>query len=348
MKDLIFEPMVGLPSSNWVGQDIANHLEDIGEYDVHSFNSFEDDNATGLHFIVKLMPSMNWIIRKIRQGSTLIYIPVDYFNSRLKIEKESEKLRLFHGIYVHNSILGEMLSKHNKNVFFINHYLKYKIDYKYKEKGFLLWVGHLEYIPSLLLKLDENRSNHEIKVLTDLENFKTKRNNIKKASLAHGLDWHEQSKSNGIISINGVRLEQWTPERQNIYMAECKAAFDTKEDEFIHKLKPPTKAQKYVFNNIPLATHSTSYSSMYFRDYGLEIPSTENVDYWLSYEYYKTLLEFNRLHGHLVDIGEVSSSYLRYSKSVHNKQIALNQWEAKAKDYFNHVRYFGKRILHFS
>ena len=56
-------PMVGLPSTEWVGRDIADQLESKG-IKIVTFNGFNDDFEADVIFIVKIMPSLEWLIKK--------------------------------------------------------------------------------------------------------------------------------------------------------------------------------------------------------------------------------------------------------------------------------------------
>jgi hypothetical protein len=117
------------------------------------------------------------------------------------------------------------------------------------------------------------------------------------------------------MELNGVKLEQWTAKKQEQYMLACKAAFDTKNDGFAHNLKPPTKAQKSVFNGIPFAISEHSYAYEYFLNKGLKLATLETPERWLSKEYFDEVNEFKNKHGHTQTLAYIGKRYLVEAKN---------------------------------
>ena len=68
--------MVGLPSTDWVGKDIADFL--VKNHEIIYFDSFHANVETDVIFIIKLMPPLDWIIKLKKSNVKLIYIPVSY------------------------------------------------------------------------------------------------------------------------------------------------------------------------------------------------------------------------------------------------------------------------------
>jgi hypothetical protein len=100
--------------------------------------------------------------------------------SPYKITQHREKLEQFDALCVHNSRLGNLLREYNHNIYFIDHYLKYEISPTptFKDSGYILWVGHLEYLPALVIKLKNNSITSELLVLADLDKLPHYRNGM--------------------------------------------------------------------------------------------------------------------------------------------------------------------------
>ena len=313
---LAFGTENALPSFEWVGKDIAIELEKQHEIEFYRAEQFEIQS--NVIFVVKIMPSLAWIYHQKQKNKTLIYIPIDYFSRPSELTKYSVCLSLFDGIFIHNNRLGDKIKRYNKRLFFIDHYLKYSLARQpaFKQDGFLLWIGHLEYIASLIITLRKTPLKFPIKVLSDLEKLQYYRAALHKSLQAHGIDWTEERLDNGNMNLCGVEIEQWSAARQYSYLTECKAAFDTKFDSFAHNLKPPTKAQKYIFNGIPFAMDKGSYSSEYFHQLGLNIPDITDTDYWLSEAYFNQIQTFSAKYKVQVLIHSVARSYLTHLTTI--------------------------------
>ena len=309
--------MIGLPSTDWVGYDVAEHIDKKQYAHIAYFKRFDEQIEPGVIIMIKRMPSLSWIKEKKALNYKLIYIPVDKYSEEHKLIKDTVKLPLMDGICVHNDRLGKLLNKYNNNIFFIDHYLKYELKetFEYKPSGFILWVGHLEYLPSLIIKLKSVNLKHPVKILSDLEKLKYYREGLKKELALKKIIYEEQKVADGKYLICGLEVEQWSVEAQESALVECKAAFDTKSNSFAHNLKPPTKSQKYIFNNIPFAMDKFSYSSQYFKDRGLTIPSVDD-ERWLSEEYYNDIKDFVKKFRKTVDLDYVSKSYIDIAEKV--------------------------------
>jgi hypothetical protein len=319
-KKIAFVPMVGLPSTEWVGDDIADYL--ATNHEVVKLKGFDDSFEADYVFIIKIIPSISWLLKQKEKGVKLIYIPVDYFSATFKFVKEATKLSLFDAICTHNSRLDEYLARYNSRIFFIDHYLKYHLNPlpEYKESGFVLWVGHLEYLPQLIIELNRTPLIYPVKCLADLENFEAfKSRLIDELNAAEIKPVIERISSQEYL-ICGLVVEQWSEVAQAEAMTNCKAAIDTKKNSFTHNHKPPTKAQKYIFNTIPFAIAKHSYSHQYFKEKGLNIPSIDEQDVWFSQEYYDALRSFVNDHGSRMTLEYVAASYIEVLDKVDQRQ----------------------------
>jgi hypothetical protein len=337
--------MVGLPSTDWVGKDIADFL--VKNHEIIYFDSFHANVETDVIFIIKLMPPLDWIIKLKKSNVKLIYIPVDHFYRPEILIRDKVKVACFDSIAVHNLRLGELLSPFASEVFEIDHYLKYSVEKTnhYKKEGFILWIGHIEYIPPLLQSISVKPFPHPIKLLVDLENIETKRIFLQKILAKNGLQFTLEKLDDDRYKLNGYILEQWSAVKQRNYLQLCKAAFDTKGDNFAHNLKPPTKAQKYIYNQIPFAIDEHAYAKSYFSERGLTIPSIEEHERWFSEEYFdeiKLFVESNILSQKLE---YVANSYIDIVNKTTIKPIKNSIINLILKNIYYKVSYLLRRLF---
>ncbi|GAC31076.1 hypothetical protein [Paraglaciecola polaris] len=305
-------PLVGLPSSNWVGVDIANHLLNNG-IKVEKFGSFNTQIEADCIILVKLMPKIDWLIDKIERGVKVIYAPVDIFHSKYVFWRYRNRLKLFSGFLIHNDKVGELISKVSDSPqFFIEHYLKYELDKcsDFTKVNELLWVGHLEYIPSLLKFVKKIKPELKIRALSDLEKLPYYENYLDKSLREIDCKYSIEKKSDDGVYISGVFIEQWSEQKQAELMQTCIAAFDTKMNSFAHNLKPPTKAQKFIYNKIPFACSEHSFSFKYFEQRGLKVAKLDELSYLVSDDYRQNVSDFCDAQKWRVNIDSVASSYL--------------------------------------
>ena len=305
-------PLVGLPSSNWVGEDVANYLQQLS-ITMEKFNDFDVSINSKYIIVVKLMPTAEWLIEKVEAGIKVLYAPVDVFHSPYVYWQFKERLKLFSGFLVHNDRVGELLAKSAKAPqFSIEHYLKYQIerDSTTPKEHALLWIGHLEYIPSLIYFLKKHHPSIPIRALTDLEKLHAYENYLEKSFHKIRIPYTVTNKTSDGAIICDVYVEQWTEQKQAELMKTCVAAFDTKIDSFAYSLKPPTKAQQFIYNKLPFACSESSYSFEHFKRLGLEVAKLTELDYLLSSKYRKKVEEFCDAESWRVDMTIVGASYI--------------------------------------
>jgi hypothetical protein len=339
-------PLVGLPSSDWVGVDIANHLLDKS-IKIEKFNSYETPIDADYIILVKLMPSMGWLIDKVERGIKVLYAPVDNFHSNYTFWRYRYRLKLFSGFLIHNDRVGKLVSKFSPSpLFFIEHYLKYELDnnsFPIKNNE-LLWVGHLEYIPSLLKFLKEKKPQIKIRALSDLEKLSHYENYLDISLAMFDSKFSLEGKTNEGVYISGVYIEQWSEEKQDELMQTCIAAFDTKMNSFSHNLKPPTKSQQFIYNKIPFACSEYTFSFEYFQKLGLNVAKLSELDYLVSNAYRDKVSEFCDKQKWRVNINNVASSYLNACSNAISPKF-------HSKIYFNFMNsacsviYFSLRII---
>jgi hypothetical protein len=305
-------PLVGLPSSDWVGDDIANHFLDKG-VKIKKFGNYNTPIEADYIILVKLMPSMEWLIDKVERGIKVLYAPVDIFHANYIFWRYIYRLKLFSGFLIHNDGVGKLILRSSESPqFFIEHYLKYELNKNSSsiKNNELLWVGHLEYIPSLLKFLKVNKPRIKIRALSDLEKSPSYENYLDISLAMFDCKYSLEGKTNDGAYISGTYIEQWSEEKQAELMQTCIAAFDTKMNSFSHNLKPPTKAQQFIYNKIPFACSESSFSFKFFEQRGLKLATLQELDYLVSDEYSQKVNEFCDSQKWRVNIDSVASSYL--------------------------------------
>lgn len=342
---IAFGPMIGLPSTGWVGEDVAKFLSD--EHNISYFKNFDEYCDADTIIILKIMPPLDWIIKCKQKNKKLIYIPIDYFYNAKLLERDGIKLTCFDSIMVHNLRLGRFIETYNKNVFEIDHYLKYKITAPstFKNKGYILWVGHLEYLPPLFDTLKDITLTSPLKLLVDLENIEEKESFLRESILNICKEFTLTKINDEKYLLNDLMIEQWTKEKQHDYLVGCKAAFDTKGNTFAHNLKPPTKAQKYVYNRIPFAIDPHSYAYEYFLNKGLSLPSLKDEERWLSEEYFNELNTFVDADGASQALEYVAKSYLAIIDKTPLIPLKKSQLILKIIFSINCFSYLFKRFV---
>lgn len=338
---IAFLPLVGLPSTEWVGSDVAKYLEEHSDVDILRLDKFEEHVDADVIFIFKLLPSLSWLITQKKRGKKIVYFPIDYFYLPEIVKRDRSKLLCIDSIALHNMRLKKYLGLYCHDFHAVDHHLKYHLDKKreYIEDGFVLWIGHLEYLPPLFDILAKVSIPFPLKILTDLENFEGKLH-----FLSDKLGAGAVVKTEGKWSAKGYVLEQWSAEKQNEYMQTCKAAFDNKSESFAHQNKPPTKAQQYIYNRIPFAIGKTSYSYEYFADKGLETPSPEQIDDWLSRDYFDRLNTFVDNNLHTQTLTTVAANYIDIAGKTALRQLR-STFLLKVYWAFDNIEYIIRRVI---
>lgn len=340
--------MNGLPSVTWVGKDIAEQLKLNKSLSISYFKNFEDQPSSDIVFIIKILPSIKWLLKQIHLNKKLVYFPVDNFSTLQEIKRNRYILSVMDAIVVHNDILKKELSDYVSHIYSVEHYLKYKLNTKktFIKNSYILWIGHTEYLPSLVITLHNINLNHPIKVLTDLQNFKKNKNSIIEKIKSNIPEFHITYKNEKIV-INNIEFEQWSEKLQEKYMKECKCAFDTKEDSFRYQIKPPTKSQQYIFNNIPLAVSSDSYSYHWFLMRGLKLPSINDSQRWFSEEYFLEIENFVKSQKKTVSIDYIATQYLNIVNNLdtQNKANKLTNYNLLTKHIYIMSLHLFTRVL---
>jgi hypothetical protein len=272
------------PSWGWVGFDVARELSK--HHDVVLYDSRSTPPPCDVLFLIKKRPTDLFVERALRNGTKLVYCPIDEYDGPEQIAADAEFLGACEIVVTHCERLIPLLRAHCSDVRFVEHHARYALDAMvgYRRRGYLLWIGGCQYVPFLLAWLERHPLAHELKILSDFENDRA-RALAREHAQAMGLRLEMDADT---TSIAGHRVYRWSEERQRQMMGECRAALDVKMTRFFNQQhKPPTKAQQFVASGIPFAVNADSYSAEYFRDRGFDVASPLETERWLSREYWE-------------------------------------------------------------
>lgn len=312
-KTLAFGRIRDKPSWSWVGFDVARELSK--DFDVVLCDSSSALPDCDVLFVVKKRPSDLLVSRALQAGVKLVYCPVDAYHGVEEIETDAGLLASCSMLLVHCERLLPLLARHCSNAHFVEHHTRYALNETaaYRESGFILWIGSCQYVPYLVRWLEDHPIDHEIKILTDIDNDGARalaRKHAEEIGMALEIGAED-------TSIAGCRVYRWSERRQQEMMRACKAALDVKMTRFFCQYhKPPTKAQKYIASGIPFAVNPESYSAEYFRARGFDVASPLDTERWFSREYWKaTRLAGDRLRAD-TSIEAVAARYRELIESL--------------------------------
>ncbi len=277
---------VGPISSNesfiWVSRDILDYLEinKLTKHHIHYFESVEKiPQQCEAVIFVKALPTLQQL-RRLR-SQRLFYIPVDQISHQGKIPLINIKLQQFEGILFHSDILAQHLYCPSYQ-FNIDHYTKYQVtrsDSEISDDAPVAWIGVYEYLPCTFKFLHNNNEDilKNIKLLSNINMLTSRR--IRK--LAHefsrlGIPFNF-SRFDEYVTINGIRIEQWSESSQSQLIARCRYVLDIKDDSFRQQTKPPTKCQIYVSSGIPVAVNNTHPAIEYLSKFNINLLTVEDV-----------------------------------------------------------------------
>jgi len=311
-KTVAFGRVFDQPSWSWAGFEVARELS--AQYDVVLFDSEASPPACDVLFMVKKRLTPRFL-DALRPDTKLVYCPIDAYRTAHELDSDGALLRACSAILVHSERLLPLLRPYCADTRFVEHHTRYALPElaPYKADGFILWIGHCQYIPYLLHWLAAHPLDHEVRILTDLDSARGRRAaEANAAQIGLPLDLRADSER-----IAGCRVYRWSEYRQQLMMRECKAALDVKHtDLFGQYHKPPTKAQQFVASGIPCAVNPQSYSAEYFRARGFEPASPADPDRWLSRDYWQATRQAATRLRDETSIDTVVASYRRLIESL--------------------------------
>lgn len=305
---LAIGPSNNLPSWKWVGEDTITELSK--HFTVATFSGTTPPKADVI-LIIKQLPPDTFMAQARRQGSKVVYVPIDYFVSQELIAGKTTALKLCDMIISHSARLIPFFSPHARTEY-IDHNGKYFLDElaSFKESGYVLWIGGFQFIPYLLEFLQIHPIDAEIKVLADYKNPAAIRC-AERFSGPCGINLDIRGDS-----CNGLQLFDWSVERQKKMLEEAKAAIDIKGLDFHQMHKPPTKAQKYVCSGVPFAINKESEAYPYFANKHLTLCEPQDTERWFSKEYWQ---ETQECAGHLrplLSAEVIGNQYRTYIETI--------------------------------
>lgn len=283
-------PVRDYPSWGWVGFDTARELS--RDFEVVFYDAWTEPPACDVLLAIKERPPAGFIEAIRKRGSKLVYCPVDTLLDRDHLTGEAEIFRACDMVLVHSERLLPLVRPYCANTHFVEHHARFvtPAPAAFKESGYVLWVGGYQYVPYLLRWLDHHPFQYELRILTDVDNYRAR---SAARILAAEIGVKLSRVGEGRYAA-GLSVLPWSERRQEEMMRECRAAMDVKAtDNFNQYYKPPTKAQQMIASGIPFAVNPESYSADYFRRRGFELASPSEPARWLSREYW----EITQRHG---------------------------------------------------
>ena len=283
-KRIAFGPVRDLPSWGWVGFDTARELSKY--YDVRIYDSWSSPPDCDILFAVKEQPPERFVLEAQRKKAKLIYCPIDVYSEIGQLARDADLFRACAMVLVHCERLLPLVRPYCASVHFVDHHTRYATRemVEYKDAGYILWIGGCQYVPYLVRWLEHHPIEHEIRILTDIDDYRARHAaRVLAAEIGMRFGVYRSTRS-----IAGCGVYEWSELRQQRMMRECKGALDIKMTaRFEQAHKPPTKAQQYVASGIPFAVNPDSYSAEYFRARGFQIASPADTGRWLSREYWE-------------------------------------------------------------
>ena len=313
MRKVVLGPEKNVPSWHWVGFDTCRELSKY--YEVDTFSHYKRAPQADVIIFIKQKPPLNIINEAAARKTKLIYCPIDWYYGMDQMGKDHVILKKFNMIISHCERLVEPLKRFNPRVKFIDHNNKYMLPVmsKYKEKGYILWIGGCQYVAYLVKWLKEHPIKGEIKILSDIDNGRAV---TASHILANKIGVHLNYSDN---DVNGITAYAWNERLQFEMMSECKAAMDIKGEDFNQYNKPPTKAQKFIASGIPFAVNLGSYSAEYFKSRDFNVVSPIAQARWFSKDYWLETRKFGEKLRKTTCIEAVGLKFKEYIDSLFKK-----------------------------
>lgn len=288
-KVIAFGPEKDVPSWNWVGFDTSRELAKY--YEIKTFDGLRLPPRCDVCFLIKQLPSQEFIRRCKAHGTKIVYCPIDFFYSEKHLHQSFHLLREMAAAVTHCERLEPLLRNYCRQVHYVDHNNRFALPEMapYKENGFVLWVGGCQYLAYLLQWASTVANPPEIKILTDIDNGRAVgATNALAAKLGIGLKIQM-----GDAAVGDMEIYPWSERLQAELMRDCKAAIDIKGEDFNQLHKPVTKAQKYIASGIPFAVNRKSYAHEYFIRRGFQVVTPENPK-WFTYEYWEATQKYGK------------------------------------------------------
>ncbi len=301
---LAFGPeMSGFGSWEWIGEETGQALRD--GHDVSFFHD-EIPECDRLIF-VKFHPSAEQL-EALPDETKILYCPIDLYGSAAEIDADAEFLLGCDQILLHAPRLEKYFSSYAP-VAPIDHHLRFHTPLRssYVADGPFLWVGVTSNLRPLVDWVNQRQLPDELCVLT---NFPGASDEVRAAEY-------------GFQSHNQVRIGRWSAKTQAEWMTVCRGALDVKGDDFRARHKPPAKALDFLASGIPFAMNSESSPVEEIgRRFCFELASPDDVDRWLSREYWQETVDLAPRLRKELSLNQVTSVWRSLLE-----QVSAPHWE---------------------
>jgi FkbM family methyltransferase len=288
--------MPGFGSWEWVGADLADELSK--EFNVRIFD--REIPPCNVIVLVKFKPATN-VLRQLSQSASVIYCPIDNYGSVREIDADATALSACDRVLIHCERLRKFIAPYAR-VEYIDHHVKFTAPFRttYGEEGPLLWVGVRTNLPPLVEWVNSRSLPAELWVLTNPEDT----------------DGALDPRSFGFQPHNVVRIDRWSAARQRDWTAECRGAFDIKENNFRALHKPPAKGIDFIASGVPLALEPASSTAEHLARLGFEVARVDDWERWLSPEYAQETAAFGAAMRELLSLARVGRRWRRIIHEV--------------------------------
>lgn len=274
MLHIAFGPITPNPSWSWVGSDIAAELSRRG-IQTSLFQTGEAPTTANVWVFVKQPARIEDLERARRHMIETVYQPVDFYSELADI-KNDPVLPLYNKVISHSRELAVHLADRARSVSCTEHHVKFGLSEirpwrEPKPDDRILYVGQALNVPSLLEWLKQhdpdNKLSRRLNVMTDP---------------SHVARYH---------NMPYIKFSAWSEREHLSALGRVATVIDIKGTSFNQRMKPPTKAQQYVWSGIPLAMNPDSSSAAWFREEGLDIAHPLDEARWFSRAYYDEIVE---------------------------------------------------------
>ncbi len=269
--------MDGWGSWDWIGAELAAAL--AKSFGFVPFRGTDVPDCDVAIVVKHALPAD--VVGELSQRCQIVYAPVDFYGSVADVDADHRMLRRCSRVVVHSERLRKCFAPY-AHVQYVDHHVKFVVEPQDDEQrgDELLWVGVRTNVPVLGQWLHRHRLPGPLRVLT---NFEDPEHPPGPDELGLPPD------------LEGVTLEQWTPDVHLRRLRSSRAALDVKGGEFRQWHKPPAKALDFVASGVPLAMNRESSAVEHLRDrYGFEVADPADTGRWFSKAYFEETRDLGR------------------------------------------------------
>ena len=125
-RQIAFGPTTNSPSWAWVGVRAAKAVED--RFDVTLFESFATVPDATIVVIVKVQPPQEFVEALRSQGSRIVYIPIDRYQSPEAIAADAWFLGACDLVLLHSELLRPYIAQHTREIDLVEHESIYAVE----------------------------------------------------------------------------------------------------------------------------------------------------------------------------------------------------------------------------